>query len=159
MGNSSKGTGNKLIYMAKVDEVLTFDQYWEDYRFQCKKPTMNGSFKTLYGDNIYHKVDDEWIQENSHHSLDDGTVNHANLKKDTGTTDRVLVCREFIYLGQSMIDVSAKFPNCVHRYIGHHEVDEADCKALWKYLYKVFQDGGLINVPNLFRAFTRYNGK
>ena len=47
MGNSNKASGNKLIYMAKVDEILTFDEYWSDVRFQCKKPVMNGSFKTL----------------------------------------------------------------------------------------------------------------
>lgn len=159
IGNSNKGTGNKLIYTAIVDEILTFDEYWNDDHFQCKKPTMNGSFKTLYGDNIYHHENGEWIQANSHHSLENGLVNHANLDKDTGTTDRVLICREFFYLGTSMIDIAERFPNCVHHIIGHHQVAEADCKALWQYLEEKYPEKGLIDVPNLFRSFIRYNGK
>lgn len=159
IGNSNKANGNKLIYMAKVDEITTFDQYWVDPRFQCKKATMNGSFKTLYGDNIYHHEGEKWIQANSHHSLENGMENHANLEKDTGITDQVLICREFFYLGQSMIDIADLFPNCVHWYIGHHEVAEADCIALWKYLEANYPERGLIDVPNLFRSFTRYNGK
>lgn len=159
IGNSPKNSGNKLIYMAKVDEITTFDKYWKDARFQCKKPVMNGSFKTLYGDNVYHRVDGEWIQANSHHSMADGSVNLSNLERDTGTTDRVLICNEFFYLGQAMIDIHDKFPNCIHTNIGHHAVPEEDCIALWHYLEGLFSDGGLIEVPNLFREFSRYNGK
>lgn len=36
IGNANKAHGNKLIYMAKVSEILTFDQYWNDPRFQRK---------------------------------------------------------------------------------------------------------------------------
>ena len=158
IGNSPKSAGNKLIYMAKVDEITTFDAYWNDSRFQCKKAVMNGSLKKLYGDNIYHHEDGEWIQANSHHSLDDGLVNESNLLRDTGTTDRVLICNEFFYLGKSMVDISKLFPNCVHYGIGHNAVEEEDCKALWEYLSSYFPMG-LIDVPNLFREFSRYNGK
>ena len=51
IGCSDKAHGNKLIYVAQVSEVLTFDQYWNELRFAKKKPVMNGSFKKLYGDN------------------------------------------------------------------------------------------------------------
>ena len=160
IGNSNKETGNKLIYMAIVDEVLTFDQYWVDLRFQNKKAIMNGSFKTLYGDNIYHHGEDgNWVQANSHHSLENGLENHTNLLRDTGTTDRILVCRRFIYLGASMIDISDEFPQCIWRYIGHQIVSEEDCKALWRYLESLYPEGGLIDLPNLFRSFKRYDGK
>ena len=159
IGNSNKAAGNKLIYMAQVNEILTFDEYWNDVRFQCKKPTMNGSFKTLYGDNIYHSENGEWVQVNSHHSLENGLVNHATLAKDTGITDHLLICRDFFYLGASMIDVADLFPNCVHYIIGHHQVEEDDCKDLWQYLEERYPEKGLIDVPNLFRSFIRYNGK
>jgi len=159
IGNSPKASGNKLIYMAQVEEITTFDKYWADPRFQNKKPVMNGSFKTLYGDNIYHHEGGEWIQANSHHSKENGLVNHANLAKDTGTTDQVLICPRFFYLGASMIDIAQAFPNCVHYGIGHHAVSEDECKALWNYLEINYPEGGLIDYPNLFRAFTRYNGK
>lgn len=47
IGCSNKALGNKLIYMAKVSEILTFDQYWNDPRFAKKKPVMNGSLKNF----------------------------------------------------------------------------------------------------------------
>ena len=54
IGNSPSNLGSKLVYMAKVSEIITFDEYWSNPRFLCKKPIMNGSVKKLYGDNIYH---------------------------------------------------------------------------------------------------------
>ena len=120
---------------------------------------MNGSFKTLYGDNIYHHEGEQWIQANSHHSKEDGLVNYANLERDTGTTDHVLICPRFFYLGTAMIDFGDRFSSCVHYGIGHHTVSEEDCMALWQYLEQIYPEGGLIDYPNLFRAFTRYNGK
>lgn len=159
LGNSPKRAGNRLIYMAKIDEIVTFDDYWNDPRFQNKKPVMNGSYKTLYGDNIYHHEDGKWIQADSHHSGTNGLVNSSNLKKDTGLTDRVLICNEFFYFGASMIDLPKEFASCIHYNIGHHNVSEEDCKGLWKYLEENYPEGGLIDYPILFRSFTRYNGK
>lgn len=159
IGNSPKASGNKLIYMAKVEEITTFDNYWMDSRYQNKKPTMNGSFKTLYGDNIYHHEGGKWNQADSHHSKENGLVNLANLDRDTGTTDKVLICPKFFYFGASMIDIAQHFPNCVHYGIGHHAVSEDECKALWQYLETNYPEGGFIDFPNLFRAFTRYNGQ
>ena len=37
IGNATAANDNKLIFMAKVTEVTTFDDYWLDPRFQCKK--------------------------------------------------------------------------------------------------------------------------
>lgn len=159
IGISPKSKGSKLIYMAKVEEITTFDNYWVDPRFQNKKPVMNGSKKTLYGDNIYHHEDGEWKQANSHHSKENGLINIENLKRDTGTTDNVLICPVFYYLGAAMIDIAHVSPHCVHYGIGHHTVSEDDCKTLWRYLKDLFPEGGLIDYPNLFRSFTRYNGK
>ena len=159
IGNSSKEYGNKLIYMAKVAEIITFDDYWNDSRFQCKKPVMNGSFKTLYGDNIYHQENGQWKQSNSHHSLEDGSPNYENIHRDTGTTDKVLICPEFFYLGKSMIDISSRFDNCIHYYIGQHAVSDEDCLALWDYLSCSFSEKGLIDLPLLFKSFSRYDGR
>src|SRR5438034_11308809 len=75
------GTGSKtcgmvgvLVYVMKVAETVTYDQYWEDPRFRVKRPNLRGSLKQAYGDNIYHRNPETcgWIQENSHHSLPDG---------------------------------------------------------------------------------------
>lgn len=60
----------------------------------------------MLGDNIYHKDENgEWIQEDSHHSNDDGTVNTYNLNRDTGTTDQVLVSFNFLYFGEGAVEI------------------------------------------------------
>ena len=83
----------------KVSETMTFDEYWDDPRFQLKKPVMTGSRMMGYGDNIYHHGrDGDWVQADSHHSLDGGIANPKNLDDDT-QTDRVLIVKNFWYFG------------------------------------------------------------
>ena len=79
--------------------MLCFNEYWHDPRFQFKKPDLFRSLKYGYGDNIYFKDGHgQWSQLNSHHSLEDGTPNRANVNNDT-QADRMLVGRKYAYWG------------------------------------------------------------
>lgn len=98
----------------KVAEAMTFDQYWEDPRFQYKKPNLSASKKLAFGDNIYHRVDGTWLQENSHHSFPDGTPNDRNIRNDT-KADRMLIGTEFAYWGGS----GPQIPPILRNYQGH----------------------------------------
>lgn len=159
IGCSNKAHGNKLIYVAKVSEILTFDQYWNDSRFAKKKPVMNGSLKKLYGDNIYHhNTEGILIQEDSHHANDDGTTNKYNLERDTGTTDKVLICNEFIYLGKSMINLPDEYDSCIYKGRGYCHLAYDDAMKLWNYLLSRYPEGGRIDQPNQFIQFKRYDG-
>lgn len=90
----------KCILLMKVSEKISFQEYWEDNRFQRKKPVYNGSNIQMLGDNIYHKDENgDWIQEESHHSEPNGTTNIKNLKTDTGKSDQVLISDCFLYFG------------------------------------------------------------
>lgn len=93
---------NNLVYAMIVDEVLAYDSYWNDERFQVKKPVMNASIMMAYGDNIYHRPRPEadYVQSHSHHSHRDGTTNEKNVHHDTKRTDRVLIGRRFSYFGK-----------------------------------------------------------
>jgi hypothetical protein len=84
----------------KIDEVLSFDQYWNDPRFTRKRPMLQGSKKQAFGDNIYHRNfhTGEWVQANSHHSLNDGSPNERNIKKDTQAPN-VLIGSRYAYWG------------------------------------------------------------
>ncbi|MBH2020511.1 MAG: hypothetical protein I8H91_13425 [Burkholderiales bacterium] len=98
-----------LIYIMRVEEILTYDTYWRDERFQSKKPSRIGSVKQLFGDNIYHQVEpDIWQQADSHHSLENGAANPRNIKNDT-KSHGVLVGRRFAYWGSGAIDVPQEF--------------------------------------------------
>lgn len=108
IGTGSKALDNinHLIYAMKVEEKLTFNEYWNDERFQCKKPVIEGSLVKIYGDNIYHQdiTTQEWIQEDSAHSLDQGLTNEDHMKRDTGG-EYVLVSQEFYYFGKNALKV------------------------------------------------------
>lgn len=107
IGDWVVGTGSKgrkragfLVYAMKVEEALTFDQYWSDERFLLKRPNLHGSKKIAFGDNIYHRKGEgyDWNQLNSHHTLPDGRINKFNLNTDT-SVNRVLISRTFTYWG------------------------------------------------------------
>lgn len=109
-GSARKRRSGYLVFVMRVSEVLSFEQYWNDQRFLAKRPAMNGSTKVRYGDNIYHRATAKgmWVQEPSHHSLSDGKPNAANIKHDT-QTDRVLVGHLFTYWGGSGPRIPAEF--------------------------------------------------
>ncbi len=93
----------KLVYVMRVDEVLTYDSYWTDARFQHKKATRLGSVKQLFGDNIYHQNGNgSWIQADSHHSHPDGSPNPRNIANDTQSVG-VLVGHRFAYWGSEAV--------------------------------------------------------
>jgi hypothetical protein len=104
-GAKLRQANRKCILLMRVSEKLSFQDYWNDPRFSLKKPCRNGSLVRMIGDNIYHKSNnDEWLQEDSHHSNPDGTINHANLERDT-ESDQVLVSDYFYYFGREAISV------------------------------------------------------
>jgi hypothetical protein len=91
-----------LTFWMRVDEIKTFDEYWRDPRFRRKRPVLTGTTYLRYGDNIYHRNGGEvFHQEDSFHSLEDGSLSSGDLRRDTGTTEKVLIGREFAYWGRA----------------------------------------------------------
>lgn len=109
-GSATRKRGGYLVYIMNVTEVTTFDRYWIDRRFTGKKPSMHGSKKQAFGDNIYHRTagSGPWMQENSHHSLADGTANFANVANDTKSIN-VLVSSDFLYFGGEGPQIPKRF--------------------------------------------------
>ena len=103
-GSKANGLWGKIVYAMIVDETLTFDQYWNDPRFQVKKPVIGGTHKWFFGDNIYQRDGsaDGFRQADSHHILNNGQVNNDNLRQDT-QHDRVLFAREYVYFGANAV--------------------------------------------------------
>lgn len=110
VGSKELFLDGKIIYAMKVDEALSFGEYWADPRFKQKRPTMHGSLMQAYGDNIYHRDSDKarWQQALSHHSYPDGRINQNNLQSDT-KVNRVLIGRKFIYWGANAVDSPKQF--------------------------------------------------
>src|SRR4030043_501693 len=100
-GRRLRATG-KCIFVMNISEICIFEEYWADIRFQIKKPVRNGSLVMMVGDNVYHKdvTTGNWIQEDSHHSNQDGSTNMTNFQRDT-QTDNVLISNHFFYFGSA----------------------------------------------------------
>jgi hypothetical protein len=107
-GSKQIGRGGHLVFAMRVTETMTFDEYWADARFAPKRPSLHGSLKQAFGDNIYHREGSLWLQEDSHHSMPDGTPNPENVERDT-RADRVLISDHFSYWGGGGPEVPAAF--------------------------------------------------
>ncbi|MGN6155714.1 MAG: hypothetical protein ACTHN4_08260 [Sphingomicrobium sp.] len=110
-GSSKLQLGGHVIYAMRVTEKLTFQQYWDDPRFERKRPSFSAGTARSYGDNIYHHdAQGRWIQEDSHHSLDDGGWNQLNAERDLGA-DAVLVSADFVYWGRLAPEIPVQLRN------------------------------------------------
>lgn len=101
-GSNREGVrrGGFLVYAMRVQEALTFAEYWNDPRFARKKPNLGGSYRMACGDNIYspNPAEGGWNQLNSYHSRNDGSPFQKHINRDT-SVDRVLVSQDFVYFG------------------------------------------------------------
>ena len=99
VGSKTRNRRGYLVYVMKVSDEMTFNQYWTDDRFARKKPNMAGSKKQAFGDNIYFRDRKcRWQQSSSRHSLPDGSPHPDHIRVDTDT-DKVLIGRTFAYWG------------------------------------------------------------
>jgi hypothetical protein len=120
---------NRLIYAMCVEEKLSFNDYWNDTRFFNKRPVMNGSKMQWYGDNIYHIDNDfdlnpeKFIQENSHHSLEDGLVNMNNYTRDL-SGKFVLISEVYWYYGKEAIPIPDNLNEIIKSKQGHKIIDD-----------------------------------
>ncbi|MCC9660403.1 hypothetical protein LPA49_07465 [Pseudoalteromonas sp. MB41] len=110
------GVHRKCILLMKVTEKMTFEEYWADPRYILKRPCRNGSQLKMVGDNIYHRdSQNNWIQENSHHSNSDGSINTENLERDTGHCEDVLLSDFFFYFGSEAKEVDLESVNYISK--------------------------------------------
>lgn len=159
-GSARMTIRERLVSLMLVDEILTFDEYWEAPRFRNKRPTFNKSMMFMYGDNIYHTLENKWTQEPSHHSEIDGSINYINLNRDT-QANRVLIATEYYYFGESAIKVPSEFDSLIWRNIGYKTCnDEILIGRFIKYIRQHF-DSGIHGIPYSRKAgaFIHYGGE
>lgn len=110
LGSKSMGNLNHIIFAMQVEEKITFDEYWQNPRFECKKPCLNGSLVQMYGDNVYHTDLKSGVvkQENCAHSLPDGSVNKQHFDRDV-SGKYVLLSTKFFYFGDNAPEIPQEF--------------------------------------------------
>jgi hypothetical protein len=140
MGGGELGATGKCIYFMQVTGAMSFNEYWAHPDFISKRPARNGSRTTMLGDNIYHREHDEdqWTQENSHHSLADGTPEWWNVENDT-SRDRILVSTRFVYFGKDAPNVPKEVLDAIgyENVRNHRTFHDWECQPLLDWVEKV----------------------
>ena len=99
LGIGPKGSGNRVVYTMRVEEVVEFDDYWHGKRFRIKRPDIVMGGQRGLGDNIYHRDSaGEWRQSPSQHSHERGEQDWELTRQDI-RGEKVLIGDHFIYWG------------------------------------------------------------
>lgn len=108
IGLTPRKLRNKVLYIMKVDEVLSFEEYFQAY--PDKKPEFDKVGEEKCGDNIYKPIDnsDKYEQLLSYHSptTKDGCSCINNNQERDLSGKYVLVAKEFVYFGKASVDLS-----------------------------------------------------
>ena len=151
-GSAGAQLAGHLIYWMRVEEVTTFEQYWDDPRFRYKRPVLNGSRMQQFGDNIYSRDHAGLIrQADSFHSQEGGTLSPENLVRDTKATNRVLIGKDFTYYGRAALVVPTDLRFMVHRGQGHKNRFEPDEVAKVQAWLEALPDRGICGDPVRWR--------
>ena len=104
VGSVPDGIRGRMVVAMQVEEKLAFDQYWDDDRFQMRKPKFFGSLKQAQGDNVYRQTDGVWVQERSRHTHTNPETTAKHKQRDT-KRDSVLIANRFVYYGADAIEL------------------------------------------------------
>lgn len=101
VGLSPKAKGNRVVYAMKIDEILFFDDYYQDERFAAKIPDFEmGEIVCKCGDNIYEPLSNgDFRQLRSMHSKNKGPEENPETKKRDLSGKNVLISWNFHYFG------------------------------------------------------------
>jgi hypothetical protein len=108
MGVTVKSRGNKLLYAMKVSEVMSFNDYYFDNRFENKKPALNDSWKRKVGDNMYYLNEQgDWKQHRTIHHRE------VDIKRKDLKHPFVFIGKDFFYFGRKAVDIPFDFSGLV----------------------------------------------
>jgi hypothetical protein len=133
----------------RVDEIMSFDDYWKDTRFTRKRPVLNGSKMQQFGDNIYYTDPDGRVRQlDSFHSEPNGVLSVGNMETDIGKTDRVLIGYEFAYFGRDAPPIPDRLRFFVKRGVGRkNKFSPAQQAEMDEWLLGMMPARGVIGEP------------
>lgn len=159
LGVTSADTGNRrgqMVYAMEVAETMSFNDYFEDPRFNRKRPILHGSKQQARGDNIYLYTGETWNQLNSFHSNADGSPNFDHIQRDT-SVNRVLIGHNYKYFGCNSIALPDLLghdnKSIIYGYVGRRKFSSdnpADNKLIQDFIhwFQNIEGDGLIGNPD-----------
>jgi len=116
IGTTPSPDNGRLVYAMRVERGLTFDMYWDQPDYECKKPSKENGC----GDNIYKKGPNGALVQvkNKSHS-------EAHFERDTHV-NRVLISKNFYYFGKEAPEIPVKMRTLIHSVQGHKRIRPTD---------------------------------
>lgn len=134
-GSASLGLRGKLVYAAKIVEVLTLEEYGKDPRYMFKRPSVNGDGTDRQGDNLYFKDEKgDWFQRES--------VHHDCYHMDRDLSgENVLIAKKFWYFGSQACDLPEDLQQIVQNGRVYKCTDSPDVIARLENWLATYQQG------------------
>jgi hypothetical protein len=107
----SPGKG-RLVFAMRVEKGLTFDMYWEQQEYECKKPNKENGC----GDNIYKRGERGGLVQ-----VENQAHREAQFERDI-RVNRVLISKNFYYFGKEAPEIPVKFAPLVSTVQGHKRI-------------------------------------
>lgn len=133
---------SKLIFAMQVTEIMDLNSYWNDKRFQYKKPQMNGTLSSMFGDNCYYLNDGgDWAQVDCAHRNLNGKYNQDLFRKDIEGRN-VIISNRYYYFGDCAPEIPDEIIAVCHSTQGQKIVrpEELSINFL-NWLHANFQEG------------------
>jgi hypothetical protein len=138
IGTTPVPLGSKLVYSMQISEVLCFDDYYNDARFEKKKPNVKGSWQQRCGDNMYYIDKGKWKQHHSAYHCD-----LADTEKDL-KHPYVFVAEHFYYFGNKAVEIPLEYQSLIWKRHGcKHKHNPDTVKGFLVWLQKTYKPGVL----------------
>ena len=156
IGHSPRAAGNRLVYAMHLAEVLIMEDYFDDGRFQAKKPNPSGSPDEQCGDNFYFRESGRWKRMPSRfHNSPDAFV------KDVGKNlagRPVFIATDFYYFGAKRVPIPAQFESVIRKVQGIQYTREPTAGAFVAWLRASFTPG-ILGPPRDLSDRSRESGR
>ena len=147
--NGDKVGKERLVYLMKVTDKITYEKYWNDSIYKSKKPDLS-SYKTIdkAGDNIYKP-----IKKNPKFNIDFEQIknmNHNEKDKDLDLKgENVLISNCFYYFGASPIKLEKSIRPKTPKNSSSQGVLTSEVKAeeFIKFIQNNYE-AGIVNLPH-----------
>lgn len=141
----------RLVYIMKVTEKLSYKEYYNDKRFKCKIPSKE-SLIAKAGDNIYKPSDKE---KSGFIQLDNWNHECRSMNHDLNG-EYVLTSNDFFYFGCGAIPVD-NFRINIPRVQSAHGVKTIGIEKLLKHLKETYKPNIVLNQPHSWIENEPYN--
>jgi len=143
----------RLVYIMKVTDKITFDEYWADERYYVKKPSRN-SIEATRGDNIYQPIlpGKPFSIDNYRQALN---FFHDETRRPHDVSGQfALVSEDFYYFGSGAIPVD-QFNIVIPRTQTPHGVktdNETEIEKLLAYLASRYPKNEPVQMPHVWSS-------